>query len=119
MMLATALGYMLDSCECAFFLDTPNSVSREDAIAKTQSPWIMYELTLMSLIRPNPPVRQINFSGGVLTENQKRANASLNIDYNLDFSALTTLTVTDFNKWAEDCASTTGDTALDFLYENY
>lgn len=120
MMLATALGYMLDSCECAFFLDTPNSVSKADAVATTGSPWIMYEITLMSLIRPKPPTRQINFSGKILNEHRKMASATLQIDYNLDLSALPTLRNEDLNSWSEGCAALIrGDRALDKLYEDH
>lgn len=119
MMLASALSLMLDSCECALFLDTPNSVSREEAVEKTGSPWIMYELNLMSLIRSIPPVRPICFSGKQLTESEKTANASLEIDYEVDLSKLTYLSPDDFNEWYAICDGRKGDDALDVLYENH
>ncbi len=119
MMLATAISLMLDSCECALFLDTPNSVSREDAIEQTESPWLMYELNLMSVIRPKPPSRQILFSEGVLNDKQIRAKASANIAYDLDLSQLTHLSAENISSWRDECEGRAGTRALDKLYEMY
>ena len=120
MMLATALSYMLDSCECAFFLDTPNSVSRTEAVETTGSPWIMYEVTLMSLIRERKPNRQINFSlEELVNERQKTANAELEIDYELDLSNLRVLTNASLNGWLAASRGRKGEDALDLLYKNF
>lgn len=118
MMLASALSLMLDSCECAIFVDTPNSVSREDTIDKTESPWIMYEVNLMALIRTKTPSRSINFSEKTLTESKKMAKA-FDIEYSLDLSSLRELSVSDFNNWHTKCEGKTGTQALDILYETY
>lgn len=52
-MLATALSTMLDSTECLFFLNTPNSLVDDTARARTVSPWIFYELSLLRFLRQN------------------------------------------------------------------
>lgn len=50
MMLQTALADMIYNTECVIFLNTPNSISPEDVISKTFSPWIYSELTTTSIV---------------------------------------------------------------------
>lgn len=54
MMLTTALTKMMDNAECVMFLNTPNSVTPEDTIKKTGSPWIYAEIAMTQLIRHRP-----------------------------------------------------------------
>ncbi|MEI6554227.1 MAG: hypothetical protein WCL70_01410 [Paludibacter sp.] len=51
MMLSSALTNMIDNTECVIFLNTPNSITPEDVINKTFSPWIYTEILMTSLIR--------------------------------------------------------------------
>lgn len=51
MMLQTALADMIDSTECVIFLNTPNSISPEDVVSKTLSPWIYSELSTTTIVR--------------------------------------------------------------------
>lgn len=51
MMLASALTMMIDKAECVIFLNTPNAVSTEEIIDKTESPWIYYETVMTNLVR--------------------------------------------------------------------
>lgn len=54
MMLSTALNNMIDSTECLFFLNTPNSISLSNEITNEQkftySPWLYSELTTASIV---------------------------------------------------------------------
>jgi hypothetical protein len=64
MMLATSLSAAMDSCECLIFLDTPKSISIEDADAPdlgkvaTESPWIYHELMTSSVLQRKPDGRR-------------------------------------------------------------
>jgi hypothetical protein len=51
MMLAAALHTMIDSTECLIFLNTPNSISSEEAASTTASPWIYMEIMMTRFIR--------------------------------------------------------------------
>lgn len=51
MMLSTALTKMIDKSECVFFLNTPNSITPDEVIARTKSPWIYSEIEMTALIR--------------------------------------------------------------------
>lgn len=70
MMLATALGKMIDSTECLMFLNTPNSlkpslaVLGEEGQPRTFSPWIYFEISMLNLIERKKPSRVTNFSEG-------------------------------------------------------
>ena len=44
MMLSNSLAEMIDKTECIMFLETPNSVSIQNTIKHTESPWIYNEL---------------------------------------------------------------------------
>lgn len=64
MMLAAALHTMIDSTECLIFLNTPNSISSEEAASTTASPWIYMEIMMTSFIRRIKPTahRRYDFS---------------------------------------------------------
>lgn len=116
MMLSTALGEMLDSTECAIFLDTPNSITSNDAVKRTKSPWIYYELGLMRLIRERQPNRP-PYKKELLENFAKRAQASLEINYSVRLDNLIELDGDDLNKWWENCRGTgKSDHPLDVLY---
>lgn len=58
-MLSTALFEMIDSCECAIFIESNNSTIKLEDIndCSTFSPWIYEEINFINKIRVNPPVR--------------------------------------------------------------
>jgi len=64
MMLATSLTAAMDSCEALIFLDTPKSISIEDAgkpeqgKVATESPWIYHELMTSSVLHRKPDSRR-------------------------------------------------------------
>lgn len=116
-MLTAALNEMIDAAECVLFLKTSNSITSTEAIAKTKSPWLFYELAAMRTIRRRIPKRlQIldeHFALGA-----KRAG-ELNVEYTVPLSELTVLTVEDLKMWINDCEtnSAEGHASLDLLYE--
>lgn len=58
MMLSTALMEMIDSTECVFFYNTPNSVEISNyEERKTKSPWIYNELKIANVIQKKRPER--------------------------------------------------------------
>lgn len=50
MMLSTALSMMIDNTECLFFLNSPQSITPTASIAKTDSPWLYFEIGVIRLI---------------------------------------------------------------------
>jgi hypothetical protein len=116
MMLATALSEMIDTAECVFFLNTPNSITSEEAVTKTKSPWLSYELSAMRIIRRRKPQRiliEYNFSGEISKA------ASLKIEYEAPLDELTLIEWKDLNDWREACSAHSLKTkrALDVLYK--
>ena len=88
MMLSTALSMMIDNTECVMFLNTPNSVTPEDTILKTESPWIYSEIAMTRLIRQKlldnyrmQPIMESFSAGGKLEK-------SLKIEYNISLDHL-------------------------------
>ena len=98
MMLSTALGKMIDAAECVIFMNTPNSITSNDAVTKTLSPWIYYELGLMRVIqkrlpgdhRPKPILESFA---------NKRAAAALQIEYSVPLGDLTEINADHLNEW--------------------
>lgn len=98
MMLATALGEMLDSAECAIFMNTPNSITSQNAVSKTHSPWIYYELGMIKLIRENVPKR-LRLIKEALVNMSRASREMVPIDYAVDLSALTEINSNHLNNW--------------------
>jgi hypothetical protein len=114
MMLSTALGKMLDKVECVIFLNTPNSITSEDAVSKTKSPWLYFELGLLNMIRPRKPQRLL-----LESLSNKRAFANLEIDYAVDLGNMPTLNEDLLKLWAQ-ARLNPDDSAvhsLDLLYQ--
>ena len=69
MMLSTALTETMNRSECVLFFNTPNSIVMSDELklinnkekAKTASPWIFYELTMISKMKRVIPDRSDYF----------------------------------------------------------
>jgi hypothetical protein len=41
---------MINSTECIFFLNTPNSIDPDSAIKATQSPWLYHEISMAGML---------------------------------------------------------------------
>jgi len=91
-MLSTALTRMIDKCEAIFFLNTPSSISAEDLIKKTYSPWIYYEIAVTQMIRKKK-FRKEKY--GKL----KAILESVNIKYKVNLEHLYPLDNNNLEKW--------------------
>ena len=116
MMLSTALSTMLGACECVIFINTPNSITSNEAVAKTQSPWLLSELGTMRIIRRKKPERALiqleNFSG------QTKKAVDLTMEYIVPLDELTPLDSDQLKAWrASFKANPRKLHALDLLYE--
>ncbi|UPL50209.1 hypothetical protein [Hymenobacter sublimis] len=60
LMVASALNKMIDSTECIFFLETPNSVKTSAVMDTTLSPWIHSEILTTQFIRKRKPWEHAN-----------------------------------------------------------
>lgn len=111
MMLTVALNQMIDKCECLMFVNTPNSISSEDAVSKTESAWIYAEIATTRIIeRKNPRKDRLikSFSGGGKLEAIVES-----IEYGLDLGHLYYMDYDDIIKWSR---VTNDKHALDNLY---
>lgn len=92
MMLSTALTEMIDNTECIMFYNTPNSVSLVDDLQTikkekkkvTLSPWIYYELAMMSLVRRCEPCRTILLLENILINKAFSESDNINIEYDVN-----------------------------------
>lgn len=90
---------MMDKCECAFFLETPNSlqISSSNKKENTGSPWIYSEIEILNRIRKLP------LKGPkVAMESVEKSNEdifNLQFEYNLNFSDFYKINLEIFRKW--------------------
>ncbi|EGO2616311.1 TPA: hypothetical protein ACG8UZ_002949, partial [Enterococcus faecium] len=106
MMLSTALNNMIDSTECLFFLNTPNSISLSNEITNEQkftySPWLYSELTTASIVEKKNP--RLESNPQMSTEDVRSiikhysSQENLQIKYSLNLSELTYLRKADLKK---------------------
>jgi hypothetical protein len=116
MMLATALAKMIDKTECVIFVSTPNSITAAEAVEKTCSPWIFYELAMVGQTRRRLPAEH----RPILKEavfGAKRALDEILIEYEVDLSALTTIDADILNEWKRQFEEKLPDFPLDILYD--
>jgi hypothetical protein len=114
MMLSTALATMLDRSECVIFLETPASITSDDAAKKTKSPWLYLELGLLHILHQKNP-------GRILLESSlaKRAFANLQIEYAVELGNLAIINLQILKLW-EKARQNSEDAAvhsLDLLYD--
>jgi len=117
LMLSNALNRMIDSCECIFFLNTPNSISSIDSIEKTYSPWIFSEISTTQIIKKRTPDRLVLKTVMFSTESQinEHKRSELLIEYDLELSHLTNLDSDDIQHWI-NTNNRVPINALDTLY---
>ena len=121
MMLAIAIGQMIDKCECLFFLSTPSSVSAEKTIndeAHTSSPWLFAEIGLSRFIRRRPLSRERDrrLAEAAATRGSVTMD-SINIDHTLPLSHLSRINQSVLKQWRRRSAGKQGEHALDVLYD--
>jgi hypothetical protein len=100
MMLSGALSAMLDATECVVFLNTRNSIKSSESIAKTQSPWLSFELGTMRVIRRKKPIRPVQKIRNFANESREIIKASrFQAEYEVPLDELTEINATDLNNW--------------------
>lgn len=102
MMLSVALAQMIDSTECLFFLNTPNSISPESIISQTESPWIYAEIAMTQLIRKK---ELDNYRVKLLNESQETFSTGgriLRIKYDLPTDHLADIDVDNLTDWTKN-----------------
>lgn len=119
-MLSTALMAMLDQCECVIFLNTDNSITKDDIFSKTSSPWIYNEIKMMELIRRNIPFR---FRKKILMEKFVEHRALVDINnqfpefvYDVSLDQLIKIDKNSLFQWKQE-TGINHINALDVLYE--
>lgn len=115
-MLSTALAMMIDNAECAWVLNTTNSITPSDAALRTASPWIFSEIATMQLIRRRPKAahreRLIKLAKGEIREWLNEG--PLRITYEVPVESFTSIRYEILRKWE---ASRKVTYPLDQLYE--
>lgn len=120
LMLSNALNRMIDSCECVFFLNTPNSISAEDTISKTYSPWIFSEISTTQIIQKKTPDRKMLKTVMFSAESKlnESVRAELIVEYDLELSHLTKLNYADIENWIK-ADNIFRKNSLDTLYSQH
>jgi hypothetical protein len=119
MMLSGALNAMLDTTECTIFLNTRNSITSSESIAKTQSPWLSFELGTMRVIRRNRPIRPDRKIRNFSNESRDIIKASrAQFEYEVPLDELTTINGDVLENWrvAYEKDKSQWDHPLDCLY---
>lgn len=120
LMLSSSLNKMIDNSETIFFLNSSNSVSTKTITEKTNSPWIFSEINTSKIIRKKTPVRlrrlTKSFSDTIVLSESKRSE--LRIDYELELSHFTNLSLYQLNNWLNSNCHNPED-ALDELYRQH
>ena len=100
MMLSTALSAMLDTTECVIFINTPNSITSSESIAKTQSPWLSFELGAMRVIRRKKPSRKADKIRNFANESLDIIKAAqFKAEYEVPLTELACITGTQLEDW--------------------
>lgn len=121
-MLASALTEMMDNCECVIFYNTPNSIFISEELSKvddakketTLSPWIYYELSILSTLRTKNIDREFLMHGNYLLYEKKN---KLKVEYDVGKLLNSMITINDdiIKQWSK--TNKKYDEALDELYK--
>lgn len=124
MMLNTALLNMIDSCECLFFLNTPNSFNTEQEIENTTfSPWIYSELSMANTIRQRVPPRYKDVEKSLLEQSvaqfsQEDSQQDLSIVLKPRTSSFISCNFKQLQDWLDNCTISKKLKNLDDLYKS-
>ena len=116
MMLATALGMMIDNTECLFFLNTPSSITPGSSIEKTCSPWLFAEIAMTNIVRRKTPEfhrRTVDFSESAQRQD---AHSHLRIEYAVNTTSLVNIKGNSLSEWQLQWQRNTSQHPLDTLY---
>lgn len=115
MMLSVSLAKMIDTCECLFFINTPQSIKPNSFIdgSSTESPWIYSEIAMSKIIRRQPSDLRLAKS---IKEGRFVADSALSVVYDINTSHLIDLKLKDIVLWIENSNESKRFDALDILY---
>ena len=107
MMLSTALVETMNRSECVLFFNTPNSIVMKKELSlisnkeyeKTMSPWIFYELTMISKIKREKPNRRINILSHA--EYEKRDTMNIQYDVSKIINSIPTISDKQLVEWSK------------------
>lgn len=116
MMLANALSEMLDKAECVFFINSPNSINSKEAVDKTKSPWLFFELSAIRVMRRIVPKRSKLHELIEGSATVKKAS-KLPIEYVVSLEELTPLSLVQFRSWGSEYIKNRDQNPLDLLYD--
>jgi len=115
MMLSVALTKMIDNTECAWVLNTQNSVTSKGVVERTQSPWIFSEIFTMRLIRRKDAAthrQQVKLAKAIAMG--RRADGLIDISYLAPLDLFAKVNAMTLQTWN---ATPRGLHALDLLYK--
>jgi len=122
-MLSVALHKMIDNSECIFFLNTKNSIikNENDLLKITESPWIYNELSTIEIIRKKTPdylkkIYEIEKRAG-FKAGYEFSSSFPGFEYEVNFENLFTLNWEDLQKWKNN--NSNKEYPLLYLYTNY
>jgi hypothetical protein len=113
-MLATALGKMMEKSECLLFLNTPNSLDAASTVARTFSPWIYHELATSKIIRRQSQEEILRRREKTFSKSLDGINESLQVLYDVPTEHLIPLSKGDLANWIEQ--RDLNEFSLDTLY---
>ncbi|MEI3607253.1 hypothetical protein SPD48_16355 [Pseudogracilibacillus sp. SE30717A] len=114
MLMAMALGKVIDRAECFMFITTPNSVKK----GITRSPWIYAELMFTKLMKKRLPSRWVSRHPTEIMMHQKK---QLAVEYDVCsvMSELLLLQEDNLQLWEKMYQSNRSNHPLDLLYAQY
>ncbi|SRR6266568_387909 len=120
MMLSTALAKMIDRAECAWVLNTGNSITTREAIDSTKSPWIFSEIAMMHVVRRRDP-RDHRDMTKLAKAQREGLERPLVITYNVDLRGFEPISQDIIVRWsmAQKVPADVGTHPLDLLYRFY
>ncbi|MGQ3012114.1 MAG: hypothetical protein ACT6QS_00255 [Flavobacteriales bacterium] len=116
MMLSVALSKMLNTTECIFFYNKPESITPYGESDSTTSPWIYTEIALTHILPKKIPERRLHLYTKLMSE-RRSINESFDFFYPVDLSHFATINDQTFKKWIHKSSSLSPMEVLDALYD--
>lgn len=118
MMLSVALTKMIDNTECAWVLNTQNSITSKGVVERTQSPWIFSEIFTMRFIRRKDVAihrQQVKIAKSIAMG--RKADDLIDISYLAPLDLFAKVNAMTLQTWNAASAAPRSLHALDLLYE--
>ncbi len=119
MMLATALGKIIDKSECVIFINSRNSITPRDSVSKTKSPWIFFELAILNWMRKSYPKRLsvVEAANSRSIQAKEASEKKLEVEHTVDITHLQIIDRNILGDWITLFDKNYPQHALDVLYE--